>query len=267
MARWELLATVVEHRRRAPEQYELILHAPPIAEAAQPGQFVMVRPLETHAPLLRRPYSILRANPDKGIISLFYAVHGAFTELLSLKQVGSSIRLLGPLGNWFQPVRGVQRHILVAGGFGAPPLCFFASRLAYSLKAEERIIILAGARRRDLLVGLDEFRALGAEVHVSTEDGSHGYTGRVTDLLVHQLENPEPAAVYACGPNAMLKIVAKICTQHAVPCFVSVETPMPCGVGACLGCAVRVALPGGSQWFRRACMEGPIFRAEEVIWE
>lgn len=266
MARWELMATVVEHRRRAPDQYELMLHAPPIAQTAQPGQFVMVRPLETHAPLLRRPYSILRANPDKGIISLFYAVHGAFTELLSLKPVGSSIRVLGPLGNWFQPVRGVQRHILVAGGFGAPPLCFFASRLAPSLKPSERIIILTGARSRDLLVGLDEFRALGAEVHVSTEDGSQGYTGRVTELLARQLEDTTPSAVYACGPNMMLKIVAKTCIQRGVPCFVSVETPMPCGIGACLGCAVRIALPGGA-WFRRACTEGPVFRAEEVLWE
>jgi dihydroorotate dehydrogenase electron transfer subunit len=266
MARWELLATVVEHRRRAPEQYELILHAPPIAETAQPGQFVMVRPMETHAPFLRRPYSILRANPDKGIISLFYAVQGIFTELLSLKPVGSSIRVLGPLGNWFQPVRNVVRHILVAGGFGAPPLCFFASRLAPSLRAGERLVILAGARSRDLLVGLDEFRALGAEVHVSTEDGSQGYTGRVTDLLAQQLSEPTPTAVYACGPNAMLKFVSEICIQYGVPCLISVDTPMPCGVGACLGCAVRVALPEGGVWIRRACVEGPIFRAEEVVW-
>jgi len=266
MARWELLATVVEHRRRAPDQYELILHAPPIAETAQPGQFVLVRPLEVHAPLLRRPYSILRANADKGIISLFYAVRGTFTELLSMKPVGSSIRLLGPLGNWFQPVRGVQRHILVAGGSGAPPLCFFASRLAPSLRADERIVILMGARRRDLLVGLDEFRALGAEVHVATEDGSQGYAGRVTDLLEQQLQEPTPSAVYACGPNGMLKFVAKTCIERGVPCYVSVEAPMPCGVGACYGCAVRIALPGGA-WFRRACTEGPIFRAEEVLWE
>ncbi|MEN3000296.1 MAG: dihydroorotate dehydrogenase electron transfer subunit [Armatimonadota bacterium] len=267
MARWELLATVVEHRRHAPDQYELVLHAPPIAETAQPGQFVMVRPLETHAPLLRRPYSILRANPDKGIISLFYAVQGVFTELLSLKPVGSGVRVLGPLGKWFQPMRGVERHILVAGGFGAPPLCFFASRLAPALKTGERIIILAGARSRDLLVGLDEFRALGAEVHVSTEDGSQGYMGRVTDLLLQLLQDRASAAVYACGPNAMLKFVAETCIQAGVPCQVSVEAPMPCGIGACLGCAVRIALPGGGTWFRRACIDGPIFRAEEVLWE
>lgn len=267
MARWELLATVVEHRRHAPNQYELILHAPPIAETVQPGQFVLVRPLDTHAPLLRRPYSVLRANPDKGVISLFYSVHGVFTEQLSLKPVGSTIRVLGPLGNWFQRVPGVSRHILVAGGFGAPPLCFFAMRLASTLKADERIVILAGARSRDLLVGLDEFRALGAEVHVATEDGSHGYPGLVTDLLIESLKDPTPAAVYACGPNAMLKVASQACKARGVPCFVSVDVPIPCGVGACLGCAVRVAMPDGGQWFRRACIEGPIFRGEEVVWE
>ena len=160
MTRYELPAVVVEHRQRATNQYELILHAPPIAERATPGQFVMLRPMRTHAPLWRRPYSILRANPDKGVFSVFYSVQSAFTELLSLKPIGSTVQTLGPLGSYFVPVRTARRHILAAGGVGAPPLCFFASRLAPTLQAGEQLLILAGARRRDLLVGLDEFRAL-----------------------------------------------------------------------------------------------------------
>jgi dihydroorotate dehydrogenase electron transfer subunit len=175
MMRYELPAVVVEHRQRATNQYELILHAPPIAERATPGQFVMLRPMRTHAPLWRRPYSILRANPDKGVFSVFYSVQSAFTELLSLKPIGSTVQTLGPLGSYFVPVRTARRHILAAGGVGAPPLCFFASRLAPTLRAGEQLLILAGARRRDLLVGLDEFRALGAEVRIATDDGSQGY--------------------------------------------------------------------------------------------
>jgi len=258
---------VVEHRQRAPNQYELILHAPPIAQTAQPGQYVLVRPMETLAPLWRRPYSILRANPDKGVISIFYSVQSQFTELLSLKPLGSQMSVLGPLGHGFQREQGVQRHILVAGGFGAPPLSFFASRLVSALSPDEQILILAGARRRDLLVGLDEFRALGAEVRIATEDGSQGYAGRVTDLLSEALCEPLPSAVYACGPNRMLQMVCEICLVGRVPCQVSVETPMPCGVGACLGCAVKVRAPNGAIWYKRACTDGPVFRAEEVDWE
>jgi dihydroorotate dehydrogenase electron transfer subunit len=146
-------------------------------------------------------------------------------------------------------------------------LCFFASRLAPTLQAGEQLLILAGARRRDLLVGLDEFRALGAEVRIATDDGSHGYPGYVTDLLQHALEDPIDSAVYACGPNRMLEVVAQMCLARGVSCQVSLDAPMPCGIGVCLGCAVKVATPDGGVWYKRACIEGPVFRAEEVVWE
>ncbi|MDW8107870.1 MAG: dihydroorotate dehydrogenase electron transfer subunit [Armatimonadota bacterium] len=267
MRRYEVAATVVEHQRRAPNQYELILHAPPIAQTAMPGQFVMLRPVRTHAPLWRRPYSVLRANPDKGVFSVFYSVQSTFTELLSLKPIGSTVQVLGPLGSYFQPVRAAKRHILVAGGTGAPPLCFLASRLAPTLQPDEQLWFLIGARHSDLLVGVDEFRALGAEVRVATDDGSRGYKGYVTDLLRQVLEEPTPSAVYACGPNSMLRVVTLMCREWGVPCQISVDAPMPCGIGVCLGCAVKVALADGSAWYKRACVEGPVFRAEEVVWE
>ncbi len=258
---------VVEHQRRGANLYELILHAPPIAQSATPGQFVMLRPMRTHAPLWRRPYSILRANPDKGVFSVLYSVQSAFTELLSLKPIGSMIQTLGPLGSYFQPVRSARRHILVAGGVGAPPLCFFAARLVPTLQAGEQMVILEGARRDDLLVGLDEFRALGAEIRIATDDGSRGYKGFVTDLLAEALNEPIESAVYACGPNRMLQVVARLCAAGGVPCQVSLDAPMPCGIGVCLGCAVKVKTPDGGIWYRRACVEGPVFWAEEVVWE
>lgn len=258
---------VVEHQRRGANLYELILHAPPIAQRAMPGQFVMLRPVRTHAPLWRRPYSILRANPDKGVFSVLYSVQSVFTELLALKPIGSTVQTLGPLGSYFQPVRSARRHVLVAGGVGAPPLCFFAARLAPTLKSDEQLLILAGARRSDLLVGLDEFRALGAEVRIATDDGSKGHRGFVTDLLMDALSDPIESAVYACGPNRMLRVVSALCRQRQVPCQISIDAPMPCGTGVCLGCAVKVATPDGGVWYRRACVEGPVFWAEEVVWE
>lgn len=267
MPRWELSATLLEHRRAASGQYELFLHAPPVADAALPGQFVQVRPLETYSPLLRRSYSILRSNPDKGVISLFYSVQSQFTELLSLKPVGSTLRILGPLGNWFQPVREAKRHVLIAGGYGAPPLCFFASKLVPTLGNDNGVIILCGARSRDLLVGLDEFRALGVETQIATEEGSQGSPGRITDLLEKQLQSGEACAVYACGPNRMLQAVSRLCLKAGAPCQVSAEVSMPCGVGACLGCVVKVVMPGGGFRYKRACVEGPVFQAYELDWE
>ena len=267
MSRYELSATVVEHRRREANLYELILHAPPIAQTAAPGQFVMLRPMSTHAPLWRRPYSVLRANPDKGVFSILYSKQSAFTELLSMKPIGSTVQTLGPLGSYFQPVRTVGRHILVAGGVGAPPLCFFAARLAPTLQADEQLLILVGARRADLLVGTDEFRALGAEVRIATDDGSRGHRGYVTDLLACALNEPVESAVYACGPNRMLRVVAELCRARGVPCQISLDAPMPCGAGVCLGCAVKTNTPDGGVWYKRACVEGPVFWAEEVVWE
>lgn len=267
MSRYELPAVVVEHQRRGANLYELILHAPPIAERATPGQFVMLRPVRTHAPLWRRPYSILRANPDKGVFSVLYSVQSAFTELLAMKPIGSTVQTLGPLGSYFQPVRSARRHILVAGGVGAPPLCFFAARLAPTLQPDEQMLILAGARRSDMLVGLDEFRALGAEVRIATDDGSQGYKGYVTDLLAQALDDPIASAVYACGPNRMLQVVSDLCLQRGLPCQISMDAPMPCGVGVCLGCAVKVRTPDGGAWYKRACAEGPVFWAEEVLWQ
>lgn len=267
MSRYELPAVVVEHQRRGANLYELILHAPPIAERATPGQFVMVRAVRTHAPLWRRPYSILRANPDKGVFSILYSVQSAFTELLAMKRIGSTVQTLGPLGSYFQPVRAARRHILVAGGVGAPPLCFFAARLAPTLTADEHLLILAGARRSEMLVGLDEFRALGAQVCIATDDGSQGYQGYVTDLLAQALDDPLETAVYACGPNRMLRTAADICLARGVPCQISLDAPMPCGVGVCLGCAIPVRTPDGGVWYKRACAEGPVFWAEEVVWQ
>lgn len=265
MARWELTATILEHRRASPGQFELMLHAPPIAEAALPGQFVQLRAMDSLSPYLRRSYSILRANPDKGLISVFYSVQSAFTELLSMKPVGSSVRVLGPLGNWFQPVREAKRHILAAGGFGAPPLCYFASKLAPTLGKDDELVILIAARSRDLLVGLDEFRALGATALVATDDGSSGYRGQVTDLLRENLTTG--SAVYACGPNGMLRSIARECISQSMPCQVSIESPMPCGLGVCLACAVKTPLPDGGTWYKRACADGPIFQANEIVWD
>jgi dihydroorotate dehydrogenase electron transfer subunit len=153
---------------------------------------------------------------------------------------------------------------------GAPPLYFFAQRLCAADSADCKILVVNGARSRDLLVGVEEFDQLDVDVTYTTDDGSHGRQGIVTDVLEELLTSASgPVHVYTCGPTVMMRAVAEVCTSHGSPCQVSLETLMPCGLGVCMGCVVKIkddSSPGGFQYLR-SCYEGPVFPADRIIWE
>lgn len=202
---------------------------------------------------------------------MVYLVRGTFTQLLAHKKPGDTVFVVGPLGNRFcvpQPANEIL-HLLVAGGVGAPPLYLLAEELVQTGISRQRIIVVNGARRHDLLVCQEHFVELGVRLLTVTEDGSAGIKGKVTDALKSlQEQDSLPVSrcqVYACGPSAMLEAVAKFARKHHLPCQVSMETMMPCGLGVCLGCAVKVHTPDGKD-YRRACVDGPIFDAAEVVW-
>lgn len=278
--RYELDVRVVANDRIADNEFELILHAPPIAQAAQPGQFVEILFGENYAPLLRRPFSLYRVDRDSGTCSVLYLARGSFTSGLRQKQAGDLVSLLGPLGRPFTwPVDPEIRHILVAGGIGAPPLYFLASEICRERLARgqdtDNVIVLNGARTAELLVGMVEFGGLNIVLHPITDDGSYGRQGIVTDLLTALLderpENSSPTAthLYACGRTAMLRAVSAIAMARELPCQVSVETAMPCGLGICQGCAVPLRDPAVAQGFTyaRACWDGPVFEARALAWD
>ncbi len=135
---------------------------------------------------------------------------------------------------------------------------------------ECKVAVVNGARTRNLLVAAQEFEELGVDLHVTTDDGSHGLQGVVTDALLNLLEEATgPVQVYTCGPTAMLRAVGDLCVARSVPCQISVETMMPCGLGVCMGCVVKIKdaeSPTGFNYLR-SCYEGPVFRAEEILWE
>lgn len=202
---------------------------------------------------LRRPISVCDASG--GVLRLVYQVKGEGTKILSEMKPGGTVDVLAPLGNGFNIEKG-RRYALVGGGIGTPPML-------YTAKQCENPLVISGFRTKGLVILQDDFKSAGAETLLCTDDGSAGKKGFVTDLLKERSE--EYDEVLACGPTPMLKAVAALCKTLGKPCQISLEERMACGVGACLVCAVRVR-KNGEEVMQHVCKNGPVFKAEEVVF-
>jgi len=249
----------VVHRENVGGEYYRLRLRPAQPFAAQPGQFAMVKVSEGIDPLLRRPFSIHRVvGADSGEFELLFRVVGSGTRLLARTHVGDRVDVLAPLGRGFR--LEAARPLLVGGGVGVAPLLFLAEALL--ARGASPKLLLGGRADRDVLCH-DDFACLAVPYALATEDGSLGEPGLVTRLLERELgEAADGVVVYACGPLPMLAAVAVLCQQSGVPCQVSLEAHMACGVGACLGCVV----PGTRETYLRVCKEGPVFDAHEIDW-
>lgn len=250
-------ATVLDNRRVKGNCWQLGLSCPAQWADAAPGQFVMIRLPDSgaSAPFLPRPFSIYRVTGG-GRLDILYRVVGRATGAMSGLGAGDTLNMLGLLGNGFT-LGSIKRAFLVAGGIGVPPVAFLAQRMADTLGTEGRCtVFLGGATAADILCE-EDFSALGMDVRVATEDGSTGTQGLVTDILAPALDNEAPDAVFACGPLGMLRAVGQMAATRQVCCQVSIETMMACGMGACMGCAVRSA--GSRTLYKHACTDGPVF--------
>ncbi|MFZ5996154.1 MAG: dihydroorotate dehydrogenase electron transfer subunit [Nitrospirota bacterium] len=217
----------------------------------EPGQFYMLQTGDSFDPLLKRPFSIF--SYEENTLHFLYRIRGKGTHSLSKLKEGTDIQLIGPLGNSYPAPEG--NFIAVAGGIG------IASLFPLLQKFEKRAHLCYGARNKAELVMVDEARKAAKELFIATDDGSAGGKGFVTEYLKHCLDSSPGAPVYACGPTPMLHIVAKKVRDRGIPCYVSLEEHMACGIGACLGCVVKTT--AGQ---KRVCKEGPVFAAEEIIW-
>ncbi|MEA3400477.1 MAG: dihydroorotate dehydrogenase electron transfer subunit [Armatimonadota bacterium] len=246
----------------APGHYLLELSCPEIARSAEPGQFVHLRVGDGTDPLLRRPFSVMLTRPSAGEVQVLVRTVGRGTELIADHEVGTRYDLLGPLGHGWRLPEATENVMLVAGGVGVAPLIFLADHLR-TAEPKPYVRAIFGGATEDALACWTEFASRCEEFTAVTEDGTAGETGMATDVLASEIERDRPDRVYACGPDAMLVVVAGICRQAEVAMQASMEQWMGCGVGACLGCAIPAA--GGG--YVRVCTEGPVFAAEEIDWE
>jgi len=224
-----------------------------LAEQSVAGQFLHIKCGE--ARLLRRPISICSVHGDK--LRFIFEVKGEGTRWLSKCAPGQELDILGLLGNGYKIPE--DKVIIVGGGVGTPPMLFAVQ----SAKANSAAIL--GFRSADRVILVDEFKAILDEVYVTTDDGSVGIHGMVTDPLEKLLKKGGYEAVMSCGQLIMQKSVAELCERYGVPCQVSLEERMGCGVGACLVCACETISDGAKQ-MSRACIDGPVFDANEVVW-
>jgi len=247
----------VSGRRPVGAYVELTLAAPEIAERTEPGQFVAFAvggPTSAH--LLRR--SIAIAGAADGVVTVVVAPHGPGSTWLAALQVGDTVDVVGPLGRPYPMPAAGTPALLVGGGYGAAALVGLADRLR---GAGSPVVAICGAASADRLSSVDELGEL-AEVVVTTDDGSAGRQGWVTDAIAEVVGRV--GVVYACGPMGMLRAVAEQATAAGVPSYVAVEESMACGVGVCMTCVLPVVGEDGRARFSRSCTEGPVFGGDRV---
>ena len=248
---------VVSNDRLAEGVGLMALHAPRIASAVKPGQFVHVR-VETRASLiLRRPFSVHRAHADH--IEILYQVLGAGTLRLAEKHTGDRMDAIGPLGCGWEVPDNARHALLVAGGLGAAPLGMLAEELAERGVAAT---VAQGAPTASRLVARELFERVARKIEIVTDDGTAGERALVIVPVERLLAEEHFDIVYACGPEAMQRAVSALAERAGVACQVSLERLMGCGIGACLSCVVSTR-----QGLKRACVDGPVFDAREVLWD
>jgi len=233
--------------------------------ASVPGQFVMLRLGDRKSPLLRRPFSIHRlvTKNERVIgIELLYKVVGEGTKILSSCREGDRLDMLGPLGNGFAVSDTRDTIYMAAGGIGIAPILFLSDDLLKKgFNLSRATLFLGGKSKADLLCK-EIFAEMGITVHTTTDDGSEGDQCYVTHPLETAVNRQAPDIIYACGPVAMLKCVVGIAEHHLIPCQISMETTMACGIGVCLGCAVEPS--GDDRKYLHACRDGPVFHADSI---
>jgi len=252
---------VIEHREIQGGYRLLVLRCPLIAPEVNPGQFVHLRISGLDSAVLRRPFSVYKADEDR--LSILYKTVGRGTEYMKRLMPDDEVSLLGPLGNGFPKVESGRFPVLVAGGYGMAALYLQARR-----SAEKGIVFVGGRTAGDILC-VDEFKALGWTVEVATEDGSFGVRGLVTDAIHAWLENrPEhEPEFFVCGPNGMLEAIGELAIREGWKAWLSMDRHMGCGVGACLACVQKIKRLGSEWAWARVCREGPVFECRQIVWE
>jgi dihydroorotate dehydrogenase electron transfer subunit len=264
---------VLSHKKYGEHYHSLTIVAPDIGERVRPGQFVNVKCGEGQANILRRPFSVYRVHKRGGwasTVEIVFDIRGPGTAYLSHLRGHASVDLVGPLGRGFGLPKKRAHCLLVGGGIGSAPLFFLADELRND---GHRVDVILGARNSGLLLNAIEARRVASVCVTTTEDGSQGEKGRVTDVLAETIERCGTEIVYACGPHPMLAAVSAACVERKLPVQVAVEELMACGYGVCMTCVMplrrplkRDEDPEDATVYARSCTEGPVFNGANVMW-
>lgn len=242
---------LIKSRQIAEGIFDWTVRNPAVSSIAVPGQFAHIAvPGKT----LRRPISICDA--DNETLRLVFQVKGGGTRIMSQLKEGAAVDILAPLGRGFSLEKG-KRYCFAGGGIGVPPLLFAA-------RQTEKPLVITGFRSKKLVILQEDFKEIGAQTVLTTDDGSAGIHGFITDALRERID--EFDEICACGPVPMLKSVAQIAEEYGKPCQISLEERMGCGVGACLVCACKIKRADGEEEYLHICKDGPVFNAEEVVF-
>ncbi len=247
-------AKLINKEQIKEDLFKYTLQTENIAKNAKPGNFIEMKVADTSTVFLRRPISIF--NIDGNNIEVIFQVKGKGTKCLSEKQVGDEIDILGPLGLGTFEVDNFDKVAIIGGGIGVFPLY----ELAKQLKGKTKINTYLGFRNKDFVVVEDEFKAVSDNLIITTDDGSYGEKGFAIDFLKR---DEKPDMIYACGPLPMLKAVKAYADENNIKCQISLEERMGCGIGACLGCAVKV-VKNGEERYGHVCKDGPVFYSKDV---
>ena len=274
---WQGTVEVRENVRVARDTYRIRFACPQIARRILPGQFIMMRLAGSNDPLLGRPMALNDVVPgpdgEPEGLDVVYLVVGKMTGRLAALRAPVPLEVWGPLGNGFPPSE-TEHLVMVAGGIGQTPFPALAREYlglhtygdpAREVPRAQKVTLCYGCRSGEYLAGVEDFKRLGVEVRPSTEDGSVGHHGLVTDLIRPVVEESSLACrVVCCGPEPMMEATAEIARELGLRCQVSLETRMACGIGICFSCVAKIRDASGEWDYRRTCVEGPVFEAEDV---
>jgi dihydroorotate dehydrogenase electron transfer subunit len=262
---------IVGRKRHGSDYHGLTVVAPGVSEVVKPGQFVNLTCGRGRAHILRRPFSVYRTARSGGwasTLEIVFDIRGPGTRELALLDLHDKVEVMGPLGRGFAIPPRSARCLLVGGGIGAAPLFFLADKLRES---GHRVDVVLGARTSSLLLNAMDARRLASVCRITTEDGSEGDRGVVTDVLPDTIERCHTQLVYACGPHPMLAAVSRISGARDIPTQVAVEELMACGYGVCMSCVIPLRRTNGGPAasdivYARACTEGPVFNGARIVW-
>lgn len=250
------LYRIVKKENLAKDIFRFVIDCGAVAAVAAPGQFVHILP---KGYTLRRPISICEIDRTNGTITIVFAIRGDGTEALAALSAGDFVNMLAPLGHGFS-LPQAKRVILVGGGIGVPPMLTLARHY------RARAVMISGFRSADAVILQKEFAACDTKTILCTDDGSVGLHAMVTEPLRAEISAEKPDLICACGPTPMLRAIAALAEEFDVPCEVSMEERMGCGIGACLVCACKTKRENGEIHASHVCKDGPVFNAKEVVW-